>query len=516
MTDPSDIIRRGMAALAHVTKFEKIQCFEPYLKQQEFFAAGATYDDRAFIAANQVGKTTTGGFEDAVHLTGLYPADWPGHKFKQPPIGWIAGPKADKVRDTTQKMLYGPWDKPSEFGTGFLPRDAIIGRPTLARGVSGAYDTGSVRWVDGRGRLDESAISTVSFKAYTEGKLAFASETIDFCHEDEEEENGKMLELHSEIRVRLQARSGISYATLTPLLGNTPFILWYKGADAHGHCTIMGIFDACRGHDPRRPYLGHYDREQAERIITNYPQHERDARAYGVPQLGEGRIFLTPSTNLLIPQFEPPPLMAKLWGSDLGGVGSGSHPFAACLVGLDPEFDVLYLLHTIRMQGMTRYQHIPAIRRICAMAPVAWPHDGNEMRENAAGATESIAQSYKNPMEGMPGLLMLPEHATWPEGGYAVSTAIEELDARCQTGRFKVLDTPENAMFLAEYDQYHRKDGVIVKKFDDCLSALFKALMMKRYAKAVPLGPGPKFTRPTTRGSYDAPPVDIFTNQPIA
>jgi hypothetical protein len=35
---------------------------------------------------------------------------------------------------------------------------------------------------------------------------------------------------------------------------------------------------------------------------------------------------------------------------------------------------------------------------------------------------------------------------------------------------------------------YHRKDGQIVKERDDIMSATRIAVMMKRYAKAVPLG----------------------------
>ena len=119
----------------------------------------------------------------------------------------------------------------------------------LARGVSGAYDTATIRWKDKNGRLDDSALSTLVFKAYTEEVLAFASSTIDFYHGDEESSS----EIYSEARVRLQVKRGISYVTLTPLLGRTAFIERFLGADPHGLTTSMGIYDAVIGHDPERP-----------------------------------------------------------------------------------------------------------------------------------------------------------------------------------------------------------------------------------------------------------------------
>jgi hypothetical protein len=35
----------------------------------------------------------------------------------------------------------------------------------------------------------------------------------------------------------------------------------------------------------------HYTDEERERIIESYPEHEREARAKGIPTMGSGRIF---------------------------------------------------------------------------------------------------------------------------------------------------------------------------------------------------------------------------------
>jgi hypothetical protein len=47
--------------------------YEPYPKQAEFHAAGATHRERLLMAGNQIGKTMAGGMEAAMHATGRYP-----------------------------------------------------------------------------------------------------------------------------------------------------------------------------------------------------------------------------------------------------------------------------------------------------------------------------------------------------------------------------------------------------------------------------------------------------------
>lgn len=46
----------------------------------------------------------------------------------------------------------------------------------------------------------------------------------------------------------------------------------------------------------------HYTDEQKEQIIASYPEHEREARARGIPTMGSGRIFqITESQSLASP-----------------------------------------------------------------------------------------------------------------------------------------------------------------------------------------------------------------------
>ena len=54
-------------------------------------------------------------------------------------------------------------------------------------------------------------------------------------------------------------------------------------------------------------------------------------------------------------------------------------------------------------------------------------------REHTSG--ETLASAYKKH-----DLAMLPQHATWPDGGVSTEAGILEMDERMRTGRFKVGD----------------------------------------------------------------------------
>src|ERR1019366_1724 len=115
---------------------------------------------------------------------------------------------------------------------------------------------------------------------------------------------------------------------------------------------------------------------------------------------------------------------------------------------------------------------------------VAWPQDGTA-REHGSGAT--LASTYR-----AQGLLMLPSHATFPEGGYSTEAGYQEMSDRITTGRLKV--AAHLSDFFEEFRNLHRdKNGAIEKINDDILSACRTAIIMRRYAAPAQLGS--KFTR---------------------
>jgi hypothetical protein len=70
---------------------------------------------------------------------------------------------------------------------------------------------------------------------------------------------------------------------------------------------------------------------------------------------------------------------------------------------------------------------------------------------------------------------------------------------RMQTGKFKVYNTLSD--WFEEFRLYHRKDGKVVKLYDDLMAATRYAVMMLREAKT--LEPPPPIVMPRhTGGSW--------------
>jgi len=240
-----------------------------------------------------------------------------------------------------------------------------------------------------------------------------------------------------------------------------------------------------------------------EELLAQYPSHEREARMNGEPMLGSGRVFTVDETKLVFPVDQIiPPHWPVLWGIDFGI----THPFAGTLIAWDRENDIVYVLETYRASDELPLVHSEALRRIGAEVPVAWPHDGHK-RDPGSGA--QLASLYKKL-----DLKMLPTHAHWLKGGISTEAAVLEIQQREQSGRIRYRE--DLGDILAERRQFHRKDGQLVKARDDLLSALMKALMMKRYARCVPLGykprPNPYDGRTRTTSGR---PIDPFTGSPI-
>ena len=62
----------------------KLMAYVPYPKQRMFHELGALHRERAFLAGNQLGKTSAGAAECAMHLSGRYPPWWKGRVFDHP------------------------------------------------------------------------------------------------------------------------------------------------------------------------------------------------------------------------------------------------------------------------------------------------------------------------------------------------------------------------------------------------------------------------------------------------
>ncbi|WP_259543895.1 hypothetical protein, partial [Herbiconiux daphne] len=110
-----------------VIKYNRINNFEPYPFQKDFYKASKKFKRRFLCAANRVGKSYSEAVEVTYHLTGLYPSWWEGHRFDHPILCWAVGITGDSTRKVLQNELFGTSlgkDK-DELGTGSIPRDLI-------------------------------------------------------------------------------------------------------------------------------------------------------------------------------------------------------------------------------------------------------------------------------------------------------------------------------------------------------------------------------------------------------
>ncbi len=436
---------REAARFVKALTFKRILAYEPYPKQYEFHTNGATYRERALMAANQVGKTLSAGSEVAYHATGDYPDWWKGKCFEGPTRGWVAGTSSEGTRDTVQRILLGE----GEPGTGTIPKGAIK-ELKQARSVAGAVGQMFIRHKSG-------GTSYIGVRTYEQDLDRWAGESLNYLWFDEEPPEKH----YSEGLTRLNARQGIAFMTLTPLLGMTKVVSLF-----HPHPTTLDRKLTTMTIDD----VDHFTENEKEQIIASYQPYERAARTRGEPMLGSGRVFPLDRSEIECKPFEIPDHWPLLGGIDFGW----DHPTGAVAMARDCDSDCIYITHAYRESQRTPSQMSVELKDWNRGMPWAWPHDGNRIGDRSSQMTE--ASLYRRE-----GLRMLPEHATFEDGGHGLNAGILEMLQRMQSGRLKVFHHLED--WFAEFNVYHRKDGLIVKQSDDLMSATRMVVMAKRFAK---------------------------------
>jgi phage terminase large subunit-like protein len=428
----------------------RLKAYRPYSKQREFHKAGATFRERLFMAGNQLGKTVAGAAEAAMHLTGRYPDWWEGHRFTKPVVMLAGSESYELTRDGIQRLMVGPPEREEDWGTGFIPADAILAR-TRRMGVSNALDSVTVRHASG-------GASSLGLKAYEQGRGKWQANTVDYVWFDEEPPS----DVYFEGITRTNATKGLVAVTFTPLMGMSDVVARYMMEDSEDRAVITMTIDDAE----------HYSPEERAKIIASYPAHEREARTKGIPSLGSGLIFPVIEEEIVVEPFAIPAIWPQINGVDFGY----DHPFGAANIAWDRDGDTVYVTKCYRKREATPVVHAAGVKPWGEWIPCAWPHDG---LQHDKGSGDQLAKLYADQ-----GLNMLPERATWEDGGNGVEAGVAEMLDRMQTGRWKVFSTCKE--WLEERRLYHRKDGKIVKERDDVISASRYALMMMRHAETKP------------------------------
>lgn len=433
-------------------------------KHKEFFAAGAKYPERLFMAGNRCGKSVSGAIEASYHATGLYPEWWTGRKFNRPTNGWAAGDTSQTTRDTVQKELLGP---PGAIGTGTIPRDRII-KVLSKPGIPNAIESVLVKHVSG-------GVSTIDFKSYEQGVRAFYGTARHWIWLDEECPEI----IYNECLIRTMTTGGIVFVTFTPLHGLTPFIVnFMKNAEllagarpivAAGSAEFKdtnffefqtakeiakaaaGVYDSGRavvqaGWDDA-PWL---DEETIARMKQNTPPHLLEARMKGFPSVGAGNVYPVPLEDILIKPFEIPDHWKRMYALDVGW-----NRTAAIWAAIDPEDDTIYLYSEYYVGEAKPELHAGAIKSRGDIRGVIDP--ASRGRGQADG--KKLIDIYKKLG------LKITEAKNERESG------IYNTWNRLSNGKLKVFSTLQN--FQKEYMIYRRDiNGKVIDENDhlmDCM-----------------------------------------------
>lgn len=479
--DPLLLLNRLKQELDKRQSQKRLEQYVPYPKQLEFHAAGRTHRERMLMAGNQQGKTLSAGAEIAMHLTGRYPWWWEGYEQKKGGPWWVGGVTSESTRDNPQRILLG---RGKAWGTGMVPKDAIVGDPAMRRGVVDAVDHIILR--HGGGGDIAASQSYLGFKSYDQGREKWQGETLDGIWFDEEPDEDIYMEGITRTNVGLKP----TLMTFTPLKGMSEVVVRFLMTKHPGtHVTRMEIEDAL-----------HYSPAERDAIIASYPEHERKARTRGIPQLGSGRVFPVDEDEIKVPAFKIPDHFRQIAGLDFGW----DHPSAGVRLAHDTDNDIIYVTATHRQVQQTPMQFAETVKPWGKAPdggqwlPWAWPHDGHQ----SGGKFDAKDQKHLSQMYKDHGLKMLTNHATFADGSNSVESGVQEILERMQTGRWKVFDHLND--YFEEFNLYHRKDGLIVKLRDDIMSASRYAYMMRRCA-AVPVRTvlnTPNAVRIPTRGGW--------------
>jgi len=446
--------------LARYDAENQMDAYRPYDWQLRSHKAGLTHGQVLDMCANQVGKTEGVRFEMAYHATGRYPKWWEGRVFKKPVLIWACGVSNELVRDVLQDKLFGdPATHPDSFGTGSVPKKYLdVSKIVKKPQVPNAFSQVPVKHISG-------GFSTIILKSYESKKKAFMSKAVDIIVLDEE----PPMDIMSSCLVRqVNKQNSLLKMTFTPENGMTEVVSQFMNDIQPGQFLTTATWDDAP----------HLTPEKKEQILKAIPLWERDMRSKGIPVFGDGLVFPISDDDIAIDAFKIPDHFRRIAGLDIGG---WNHPTACTWVAYDEDADIVYITDTYRSDSKLLSSHASSIRQRDNNTLVAYPHDA----EKTDRGGEKVAQQYRDE-----GVNMMHTHFTNPpaegemegKGGNAVAPGLVEMFNRMVTGRLKVFRHLND--WFKEKAMYHTKDGNLVRKNEDIMSASRYAVMSIRHARA--------------------------------
>lgn len=409
---------------------------ELYPKHMEMFRLGATFKERLFMAGNRTGKTESGAYEVACHLTGLYPPWWEGRRFEEPVDVWACGTNSETTRDIVQAKLFGAVDPMSggTVGNGMIPTHLVLATVRRPHGLVGSIESAWIQHVSG-------GKSSIGLKMYEQGRSSFEGTARHVIWDDEEPPE----DVYTEQLYRTATTKGITLITFTPLQGMSAVVTGFLNPSAEA-AAVKVMINA--GWDD----VPHLDEKEKASLLATTPPFQREARSKGIPQLGSGAIYAIAESMLKVQPFAIPENWPRWFGLDAGG---GAKPTAIVWFAEDPSTKTLYITDVYKRESPELALHVEAIRARGIWMPGVGDAAALVLTHHDA---EQLVQSYRS--LGVD--LILPDKS--------VETGILDVWLLMTSGTFKVFSSCEP--WWEEFRLYHRDEkGRIVKKNDHLMDA---------------------------------------------
>lgn len=116
----------------------------------------------------------------------------------------------------------------------------------------------------------------------------------------------------------------------------------------------------------------HLSESVKTKLLSSYPDHQKDMRTKGIPMLGHGRIFDMDDTLVTCPAFPLPDHFYVIDGMDFGW----DHPQAHVQLAWDRDANQFYVTQAWKKSRVSANDAWGACEQWARGVPTAWPSDG--------------------------------------------------------------------------------------------------------------------------------------------
>ena len=474
---PEDL-PRVKALLADVAEHQKYNTHlgvvldQAYDWQKRVAELTGTHTVIGTISANRVGKSEIGCAILACHLTGYYPNWWKGKKYTKPIKSIAACLNSDLNKTVLQSKLFGTsnWRVKGDIGTGMIPKEAIH----MKSCVTGRGDDISRISI----KHKSGGYSELYFRAYSQGREAAQGVEADVILIDEQPKD----DFWEECLTRLATTNGHVICSFTPLEGMTGLVeelmtlpeskdapkdkFGAKYKEDSSWAMVRASWDD----------ITHITDETKETLKKGYAAYSRDARVYGIPIAGHGRIFPYSLSEVSYDHRETivKETLPHLIGIDIGH-GTGRDPSAAVMVAWDEELDIIYIVDSWAEATNTTRDLGRLIARLDHTLPVIWPNDAGRQSMNSASTVAQQLREMKINLTNKP--FMNPRGADGKKNNFK-APGINHINERLAEGKLRISTKGSNLMLREQFEQYaYTETGKIQDGKDDLMDAMRYAVM---------------------------------------